>query len=217
MKNLKKALSLVLASAMLFGMMVVGTGAAHSDVKAEHNVEAIAVVSAAGIMGANEEFNPDANITRNEMAVVMVNMLGLDTDDFAGASNFTDVPAWAAAYVDACYANGIVSGVSATEFNGAANVTTAEAALMMLKALGYYEKATLNDWMLDTIKMASKIDLLDGIDAKASAVLTRNEVAQLALNALEANSVEETANGSNTSIKGEYIEITVDSAVDVDD
>ena len=34
MKNLKKALSLVLASAMLIGMMVVGTGAAHSDVKA---------------------------------------------------------------------------------------------------------------------------------------------------------------------------------------
>ena len=217
MKNLKKALSMVLASAMLFGMMVVGTGAAHSDVKAEHNVEAIAVVSAAGIMGANEEFNPDANITRNEMAVVMVNMLGLDTDDFAGASNFTDVPAWAAAYVDACYANGIVSGVSATEFNGAANVTTAEAALMMLKALGYYEEAKLNDWLLDTIKTASKIDLLDGIDAKATAKLTRNEVAQLALNALESNTVEETANGSNTSIKGEDIEITVDSAVDVDD
>ena len=213
MKNLKKALSMVLASAMLFGMMVVGTGAAHSDVKAEHNVEAIAVVSAAGIMGANEEFNPDANITRNEMAVVMVNMLDLDTDDFAGASNFTDVPAWAADYVDACYANGIVSGVSATEYNGAANVTTAEAALMMLKALGYYEEAKLNDWLLDTIKMASKIDLLDGIDAKATAKLTRNEVAQLALNALEATCVEETANGSNTSIKGEDFEITVDSSV----
>ena len=213
MKNLKKALSMVLASAMLFGMMVVGTGAAHSDVKAEHNVEAIAVVSAAGIMGANEEFNPDANITRNEMAVVMVNMLDLNTDDFAGASNFTDVPAWAADYVDACYANGIVSGVSATEYNGAANVTTAEAALMMLKALGYFEEAKLNDWLLDTIKMASKAELLDGIDAKATAKLTRNEVAQLALNALEATCVEETATGSNTSIKGEDFEITVDSTV----
>lgn len=213
MKNLKKALSVVLASAMLFGMMVVGTGAAHADVKAEHNVEAIAVVSAAGIMGANEEFNPDANITRNEMAVVMVNMLDLDVADYKGASNFTDVPAWAADYVDACYANGIVSGVSATEYNGGANVTTAEAALMMLKALGYFDQAKLNDWLLDTIKMASKIDLLDGIDAKATAKLTRNDVAQLALNALEATCVEEIAMGSNTSIKGEDIEITIDSNV----
>lgn len=217
MKNLKRALSLVLSTAMLAGMMMVSTGAAHKDVTAEHNEEAIAVVSAAGIMGANEEFNPDANITRNEMAVVMVNMLGLDTKDYAGASNFTDVPAWAADYVDACYANGIVSGVSATQYNGGANVTTAEAALMMLKALGYYEEAKLNDWMLDTIKTASKIDLLDNIDAKATAKLTRNEVAQLALNTLEANTVEETANGSNTSIKGENIEINVNSSVSIDD
>ena len=213
MKNLKRALSLVLSTAMLAGMMMVGTGAAFADVTAEHNEEAIAVVSAAGIMGANEEFNPDANITRNEMAVVMVNMLGLDTDDYAGASNFTDVPAWAADYVDACYANGIVSGTSATTYNGSANVTTAEAALMMLKALGYFEEKAINDWMLDTIKTASKIDLLDDIDAKATAKLTRNEVAQLALNALETEWVTEIANGSNTSIKGENIEITVDSSV----
>ena len=213
MKNLKRALSLVLSTAMLAGMMMVSTGAAFADVKAEHNEEAIAVVSAAGIMGANEEFNPDANITRNEMAVVMVNMLGLDTKDYAGASNFTDVPAWAADYVDACYANGIVSGVSATQYNGGANVTTAEAALMMLKALGYFEEKAINDWMLDTIKQASKIDLLDDIDAKASAKLTRNEVAQLCLNALETEWVVETATGSNTSVKGENFEITVDSSV----
>ncbi len=213
MKNLKRALSLVLSTAMLAGMMMVGTGAAFADVKAEHNEEAIAVVSAAGIMGSNKEFNPDVNITRNEMAVVMVNMLGLDTKDYAGASNFTDVPAWAADYVDACYANGIVSGVSATQYNGGANVTTAEAALMMLKALGYFEEKAINDWMLDTIKQASKIDLLDDIDAKASAKLTRNEVAQLCLNALEAEWVVETATGSNTSVKGENFEITVDSSV----
>ena len=212
MKNLKKALSLVLASAMLFGMMVVGAGAAHSDVKDEHNVEAIAVVTAAGIMGAGDTFNPNGEITRGEMAVIMTNMLDLDVADFKGASNFTDA-GWAVDYIDACYANGIMAGVSATEFGTNVKVTTAQAALMMLKALGYFEKAALNDWMLDTIKMASKINLLDGINAKASGVLTRNEVAQLALNALEATMVEETANGSNTSIKGEGFEITVDSTV----
>ena len=211
MKNLKKALSMVLASAMLFGMMVVGTGAAHSDVKAEHNVEAIAVVSAAGIMGANEEFNPDAKITRNEMAVVMVNMLGLDAEDYAGASKFTDVPAWAADYVDACYANGIVSGVSATEFNGSANVTAAEAALMMQKALGYFQNAADfgQDWLLATIKNASKIDLLKGIDAKADAQLTRNEVAQLALNTLKANIVELDESATNTTITAGDVQVSI--------
>ena len=57
------------------------------------------------------------------------------------------------------------------------------------------------------------IDLLDDIDAGSKTAMTRNEVAQLALNALEATVVEETANGSNTSIKGEDFEITVDSSV----
>ena len=149
MKNLKKALSLVLASAMLIGMMVVGTGAAHSDVKAEHNTEAIAVVTAAGIMGAGDTFNPDGELTRGEMAVIMTNMLGLDVKDYKGAANFTDA-GWAADYIDACYANGIMAGVSATEFGTTMKVTTAQAALMMLKALGYFEEAKLNDWMLDT-------------------------------------------------------------------
>ena len=149
MKNLKKALSLVLASAMLIGMMVVGTGAAHSDVKAEHNEEAIAVVSAAGIMGAGDTFNPDGKMTRGEMAVVMVNLLDLDVADYKGASNFTDA-GWAADYIDACYANGVMAGVSATEFGTNVQVTTAQAALMMLKALGYFELKPINDWMLDT-------------------------------------------------------------------
>ena len=216
MKNLKKALSLVLASAMLIGMMVVGTGAAHSDVKAEHNEEAIAVVTALGIMGAGDTFNPDGKITRGEMAVIMTNMLGLDTKDFKGAANFTDA-GWAADYIDACYANGIMAGISATEFGTNVQVTTAQATLMMLKALGYYQEAKLNDWMLDTIKTAAKIDLLDGIDASATAVMTRNEVAQLALNALTTNTVLETVNGSSTSVKGEGFEITVDSTVSIDD
>jgi len=213
MKNLKRALSLVLSAAMMVGMMVVGTSAAYDDVKAEHNAEAIAMMQAAGIMTGDDKgnFNPDAKITRNEMAVVMSNMLGLDTDDFAGASQFTDVPAWALPYVDACFANGIVSGVSATQYNGAANVTTREAALMMLKALGYFQYSGDfgNDWALATIKQAAKIDLLDDVKASATAALTRNEVAQLALNALESKVVYATKSGSTTSITTDDVKIEV--------
>ena len=198
MKNLKRALSLVLSTAMLLGMMVVGTGAAHSDVTAEHNEEAIAVVSAAGIMGANETFNPDANITRNEMAVVMVNMLDLDTDAFAGACPYTEA-AWAQSYVDAVYAKGIMSG-DGTSFNGGANVTLVEAALMMMKALGYFQTAGdfEGGWDTATILKAAEIDLLDGVNAKSYDKLTRNQVAQLALNALETPTVN-VKNSSNTT------------------
>ena len=47
MRNLKRALSLTLASVMLLGMMVVGAGAAsYPDVDEKDNIEAIEVLQA---------------------------------------------------------------------------------------------------------------------------------------------------------------------------
>ena len=108
MRNLKRALSLTLASVMLLGMMVIGTSAAsYPDVTDEHNVEAIEVLQAVGAMsGSNSgNFNPDAKVSRVEMAIVMANLLDLKVDYFAGQNHFTDVPAWAGNYVAACEAS----------------------------------------------------------------------------------------------------------------
>ena len=205
MKNLKRALSLVLSAAMMVGMMVVGTGAAYTDVTAEHNEEAIAVMEAAGIMeGDGKGFNPDNKVTRHEMAVVMANLLDLKVEDFNGAETpFTDVAAWAAPYVAACYADGIMAGTSATTFGGNINVTAAQAALMMMKALGYFQFQPDfgEDWQLATVKQASKIDLFDGMDVGATTELTRNDVAQLALNTLESDIVDyEGSQGTNITL-----------------
>ena len=192
MRNLKRALSLALASVMLLGMMVVGTGA-FEDVTESHNEEAIAVMELAGIMIGDTEgnFNPDKKVTRNEMAVVMANMLGLDVADYAGIAPFTDVPAWAEAYVSACYANGIVSGTSATTYTGDANVTAVEAGLMVMKALGYFQYAADfgSDWKVATIKQASEIELFENVKAKTNDAMVRNEVAQLCYDALLKNTI----------------------------
>ena len=216
MRNLKRALSLALSTVMLFGMMVVGTGASYKDVTSKHNQEAIDVMKAVGVMIGDDKgnFNPDQKVTRNEMAVIMANMLDLKVNDFSAASTkFTDVPAWAAKYVAACKADGIIAGYSETKFGGSDTVTAAQAALMMLKALGYfqYQSDFGADWQLATVKQASKIDLFDGVDVSAGTPLTRNEVAQLALNALEATMVETDGNGG-TTIKGDGFEITTGSA-----
>ena len=204
MRNLKRALSLALASIMVLGLMIVGTSAkSYPDVDGSYNQEAIEVLQAVGIMEGDENgnFNPDKNVNRNEMAVVMANMLNLDVDYYEGAPvSFTDVPQWAAKYVAACQANGIIAGYSSTVFGGSDNVTAAQAALMMMKALGYFrfDKDFGEDWQLATVKQASKIALFDDISAGATTPLTRNEVAQLALNTLESTMVE--TDGSNTTI-----------------
>ena len=50
----------------------------------------------------NGNFNPNAKVTRNEMAVVMSNLLDYRVANYKGTSPFTDVPAWAEPYVAAC-------------------------------------------------------------------------------------------------------------------
>ena len=203
MRNLKRALSLALASVMLLGMMVVGTGASYADVTSANNQEAIEVMQAVGVMSGDDKgnFNPDQKVTRGEMAVVMANLLGLQVKDFVGAKTpFTDVPEWANAYVAACYADGITAGISATQFGFNYEVTTAQAALMMMKALGYFQNASDfgADWQVATVKQGSTINIFDGIKAGASTAMTRNEVAQIALNTLKATMVE--TDGTNTTI-----------------
>ena len=73
MRNLKRALSLALASVMVMGLMVVGTGAAYDDVSSKQNQEAIEVLQEVGVMTGDENgnFNPDKNVTRAEMASIL--------------------------------------------------------------------------------------------------------------------------------------------------
>lgn len=208
MRNLKRALSLALASVMLVGMMVVGTGAAsYPDVSSKNNLEAIEILKAVGIMTGDDKgnFNPDQKVTRNEMAVVMANLLDLRT---GGTSPFTDVPAWAQPYVAACYNNGIIAGTTKTTYGGSADVTTAQAALMVMKTLGYfnYQGEFGDDWKIATIKQGVKIDLFDGINSYTDEPLTRNIVAKLVLNALQSDVCIVTEQGG-LSVEGNGIAV----------
>ena len=203
MRNLKRALSLGLTAAMISGLMVMGTSAAsYADVTSENNVEAIDVLQTVGIMVGDENgnFNPDQNVTRNEMAVIMSNLMEYNVATYKDTSPFTDVPSWAEPYVAACWTNGITSGYSDTIYGGSDTVTTAQAALMLMKALGYFQYASDfgSDWQLATTRQANAIDLFVGVDSGVTAPMTRNDVAQLVLNTLEAGTVEASTDGSWT-------------------
>ena len=195
MRNLKRALSLGLTATMISGLMVMGSSAAsYADVTSKQNEEAIEVLKTVGIMTGDEngKFNPEAKVTRNEMAVVMCNLLDYTVASYKGTSPFTDVPEWAEPYVAACYTNGITSGYDAKTYGGNDSVTTAQAALMVMKALGYfqYQSDFGADWQLSTVAQGNKIDLFDDVDSGVKEAMTRNDLAQLVLNALESGTVE---------------------------
>ena len=182
MRNLKRALSLGLTAAMISGLMVMGSSAASSsytDVADTNNVEAIEVLKAVGIMVGDEsgDFNPDQKVTRNEMAVVMSNLMAYNVATYANTSPFTDVPSWAEPYVAACWTNGITAGTSATTYGGSESVTTAQAALMLMKALGYFQYASDfgSDWQLSTVSQGNRIDLFEDVDSGVREALSLSE------------------------------------------
>lgn len=215
MRNLKRALSLALSSVMLLGMMVVGTSAAsYPDVDAQDNLEAIEVLEMLGVMKGDEKgnFNPDNKVTRNEMAVIMTHLLKLNA---GGTNPFTDVPSWAQPYVSAIYANGVTSGTSATTYGGSNNVTAVEAALMVMKALGYFEfQGEFEDnWTVAVSKQATKIGLFEDVDVAVTDQITRSQAAQLCLNALESNVVIAKENGG-LSVGGNGISVNVKPSYD---
>ena len=205
MRNLKRALSLGLTATMISGLMVMGSSAAsYADVTSEQNQEAIEVLKEVGIMVGDDKgnFNPEAKVTRNEMAVVMSNLMAYNVKTYANTSPFTDVPEWAEPYVAACYTNGITSGYDAKTYGGSDTVTTGQAALMLLKALGYFQYSADfgSDWLVETTKNGSTAGLFDGVATGAKEALTRNDVAQMVLNALEADLVKAEKNGSDVHV-----------------
>ncbi len=218
MRNLKRALSLTLASVMLLGMMVIGTSAAagYDDVKETDNVEAIEVLQAVEVMvGDDRGFGPDRPVTRAEMAVVMGKLLNLDYNYYVSTCPFADVSGnyeWARGWVGACAANGIVSGRGDGIYDPGATVTAIEAASMMMRALGYFKYAEdYNDgFVLVTVRQGNQIGIFNGVGSDGSTPMTRNQVAQMALNALRSEMVDFTGtlgvelNGVKVNYRAEY-------------
>ena len=214
MKNLKRVLSMALATVMVMGMMVVGSGAANT---ANEYGKAIATVKVLGVMEGDENgnFNADKVVTRNEMAVVMANLADLKLN---GAHPFSDVPNWAEKYVGALYTNGLTSGTSATTYGGSANITTTTAALMIMKTMGYFEYQGEfgDDWALSTVKRATKLELFDDIDAGINEGLTRGELAQMIVNALDCKTVDVTET-SGMKVEGNGLTVTQNATYDYDE
>ena len=195
MRNLKRALSLALASVMLLGMMVVGSSAKGLDDFSDNaeivNKDAVAVTSAIGLFDGYEDgsFGPENVVTRAEMAVIISTMLygaGVNVNQFAETNVFTDVPAWAQGYVNLCSSLGIVAGVGEGKFDPNATVTTAQAVLMLCRALGYFQNAADfgDNWMLAATAKGTALGLYGDLKLTAEAGLTRDNVAELVFNAL---------------------------------
>ena len=204
MRNLKRALSLAVASVMLLGMMIVGTGAVSvndfgdADQIASENLEAATITTGLGIFaGADGNFLPDQPVTRAEMATIICKMLygnDVNADNFKGAGTFQDTASyqsgWAEGYINMCASLGIVSGYNETAFGPGDTVTTWQASLMLQRALGYWAEGdpnSINELAVTT--KGTQLGMYGDLTLSANAPLSREDVAVMAFNALFAQRV----------------------------
>ena len=117
-----------------------------------------------------EDFNPDQLVTRNEMAVVMSNLMDYRVATYAGTSPFTDVPSWAEPMWLPAGPTASPPAPAPPTYGGDASVTTAQAALMLMKALGYFQYSNDfgSDWQLATVSQGSKIGPVPGREGPLS-------------------------------------------------
>ena len=76
---MRKVLSFVLVLALVLGSFSMAFGASYSDMAGEDSSEAVAVLSALGVVSGYPDgtFGPDKIVTRGEMAKLIVSALGL--------------------------------------------------------------------------------------------------------------------------------------------
>ena len=203
MKNFKKVLALVLVLATLLGLATMASATEYKDadkIAADYD-EAVKVLDLIETMQGypNGEFRPTATITREEAAKLIAIFDNKDADIstyYTSINPFADEKGrWGESYVGYGYRAGIIAGMNANTFAPTANVTGTQFLKMALVTLGYdQEKEGFvgTSWAVNVLALAKKIGLIDNLADgwKPEHDLTREEAAQILLNALNADTVE---------------------------
>ena len=217
---MKKLLALVLALVMSMSLVTISNAAFKDADKIDYD-EAVEVMNAIGVLVGDEKgnFNAKENLTREQAAkIISYLLLGNKTAEaLVGAAKFTDVAAtrWSAGFVDYCASTGVVAGNGDGTFAPAGQLTGFQFAKMLLVALGYDAKIegfTGTDWQINVSKVANQVGLFNGLSISGTAVLTREQAAQMCLNTIKAPLVEYSNKGGNISINGAEINIGASKA-----
>lgn len=194
-----------------------------SDVDGHWGEEAIVRWADYGVIeGSNGQFNPDAPITRAEMAAAIARLLGLTE---TAENTFTDVEAgaWYAQAILQCAAAGIIQGS-----NGMANpngtLTRQEAAVMLGRALGirpdegdvtFLDGEQVAGWAAGYVSAMSDRGVLNGVGGNQFAPLediNRASVVTVLNNAIAAYANEPgatvQANGGLTLVAADDVTVT---------
>ncbi|GBF76314.1 hypothetical protein PA598K_04773 [Paenibacillus sp. 598K] len=223
-KVMKKSLSLLLAIAMVFSMFAAMASAADNELTTQQKFD---VLMEAGIFEGyppNNDPGLDREMTRAEFAKILA--LLTDAPSNASAATYTDVPAthWAAEYIGAVSAAGLMNGVGQNKFDPNAKVSVEMVAITVVRALGLDETTgtltgTYSPWAEGFIIAAQQAGMpIVGPNYKANAlrtVLVDNAYTLWVLGSVEVSKVEVVdANNIKVTFKNGDAEEVVDVALE---
>lgn len=197
---MKKALTILLAVAMMFCFSATAFAADFNDTSDCSKVaqDAINKVAALGIVEGYEDgsFKPAENITRAEfakMADIAAGFSEKTAEDLEGAqSSYPDVKTnvWYTGWINLASAQGYVKGYETGTYGPNNNITYAEVTTVLMRLLGYNDNLT-GPWPINYINQATKLDVLDDVEGfSANVPATRENVAIMLAETLDQNMVK---------------------------
>ncbi len=209
MRNLKKILALVLALMMVLSVMVFASAANYDDYSDKDQVspeyaEAVEVLTGMDIFwGSENSFYPKSNVSRAEVATLLYRVMTTDVSGsqvgiYKDYGMFDDVleTNWFAGYVNYAANGELVKGVGDNKYNPQGNVTGYEWITMLLRAIGYDANGEISGstWKITAASQAKESGILGSFnEATLNSALTREQVAYLLFNAIQARKVNYTA------------------------
>lgn len=177
---MKRAISLILTAAMVMSFLCTGTFAvSFVDVEDHWAEEAIERWTSNGVVNGKGEnrFDPDATLTRAEMAQIYVNLLNLT--EKADISTYTDVPAdaWYADAVAKCVAAGVLTGTGSGTFSPLRPITREQMFVAFGRAMGLKPSETtssdlsdlgdVSDWAEGMVNALLNAGYVSGVDGSS--------------------------------------------------
>lgn len=144
MTRVKRFTAMIAAMTLVLSLLTVQAGAASSvpDELREDYEYAAELLSSLGLFkGTDNGFELDRVPTRTEASVMLIRLLGKETEALASTAThpFTDVAKWADRYIAYMYDAGLTKGVSEDKFGSDSDCTAEMFATFVLRSLDYSE------------------------------------------------------------------------------
>ncbi|MDO4271047.1 MAG: S-layer homology domain-containing protein [Eubacteriales bacterium] len=217
-----RGLAALLAAAVAASMLTVPALAADfADIEGHWGASSIERWADYGVVqGSDGKFNPDAEMTRAELAAVMARLLGLRDK---AENTFADVDegAWYADAILKCAAAGILKG-DGTGANPNGTVTRQEAAVMLGRALGiqpaqgavsFADGSEVAGWAAGYVKAMAEKGIINGVGGNAFAPLS--DINRASVTTILDKSISTYANEKGASVEAAGDGLTVVAAPDV--